>query len=404
MQYPDCRQRSLSPMPDNPRIPSKPTRSLDAAGREGFADLVVADDKRREIKSREFNQSACLDSKAVDVVLFDFHSMDSFAACCVARKALGKRAEYEAVTRDGFIGQLHTIVHDKTVAMLGVSWKVDCMHDLAWNCDTLLMMETQSSAEIELAEYMQNHHTIFFIDSMMGAGVMAWNFFYPGEPVPVMLRALEDIHLGRYAFRDAREFEDGVEVVLENCLQQGPLQKDSQAAKHFLKLLEDNRAARHTISQAIKEGTVVRQCVQTMCEQAVQRMKVLSLRAFPSLLCALAEDASPFQGHLAEYLAAQLTERLGANTAKRCFGAVFEVYASRIRVVLRSKQGGADVSHIAHCFNGAGTKGRGFFTLAVDAWETIWAEPEIVLWEVCSPATNCLSLAKGDLVTIIRRD
>ena len=117
---------------------------------------------------------------------------------------------------------------------------------------------------------------------------------------------------------------------------------------------------------------------------------MLSLRAFPSLLCALAEDASPFQGRLAEYLAAELAKRLGANTAKRCFGAVFEVYASRVRVVLRSKRGGADVSYIAQFFNGAGIKGHGFFTLAVDAWEAIWAEPEIVLWDVCSHATNCL--------------
>ena len=62
------------------------------------------------------------------------------------------------------------------------------------------------------------------------------------------------------------------------------------------------------------------------------------------------------------------------------------------------------MSYIAQFFNGAGIKGRGFFTLAVDAWEAIWAEPEIVLWDVCCHATNCLSVAKGDLVTIIRRD
>ena len=159
---------------------SKPTRSLNAAKREGFEDLVVTGKERNYIKSREFTDSACLDSEAVDVVLFDFHSIDSFAACCVARMALGERAKYEAVTRSGFIGQLHTNVHAKTVAMLGVSWKFDCMHDLAWSCDTLMVMDTQSSAEIELAEFIQTYRTICFIDSMMSAGVMAWNFFYPG--------------------------------------------------------------------------------------------------------------------------------------------------------------------------------------------------------------------------------
>ena len=161
-----------------PQKPQKPERPVYAADREGWADLLARD--VLNIKSREFPRSVNLNPQAVDVVLFDVHSIDSFAACCVARMALGGGAKYEAVTRSGFIGQLHTNVQDRTVAMLGVSWKVDCMHDLAWNCDTLLMMETQSSVEIELAEYMQNHHTIFFTDSMMGAGVMAWNFFYPG--------------------------------------------------------------------------------------------------------------------------------------------------------------------------------------------------------------------------------
>ena len=380
----------------------KPTRPVYAAGREGWADLLARD--VLNIKSREFPRSVNLNPQAVDVVLFDVHSIDSFAACCVARMALGGGAKYEAVTRSGFIGQLHTNVHDRTVAMLGVSWKVDCMHDLAWNCDTLLMMETQSSVEIELAEYMQTYHTIFFIDSMMGAGVMAWNFFYPGEPAPVMLRALEDVHLGRYALRDARDFEDGVGVVLDYSMRSGPLHQNNQAFNDFISLLQDNHVARRAICQAIEEGKVVRQCVQTMCEQVVQRMRVLSLRAFPSLLCALAEDASPFQGRLAEYLAGEFAERLGVNAAKRCFAAVFQVRASQVRVVLRSKRGGADVSHIAQFFDGAGNQDRGFFTLGVEAWEAIWTEPETVLWDVTSHARNCLELAKGDLVTIIRRD
>ena len=31
-----------------------------------------------------------------------------------------------------------------------------------------MVMDTQSSAEIELAEFMQTYRTVFFIDSMMG--------------------------------------------------------------------------------------------------------------------------------------------------------------------------------------------------------------------------------------------
>ena len=104
-----------------------------------------------------------------------------------------------------------------------------------------------------------------------------------------------------------------------------------------------------------------------------------------------------------EYQAAEFTERFNANTAKRCFAAVFEELP-RVRAVWRNKRGGADVSYIAQFFDGTGIQDCGFFPLGVEVWEAIWAEPEIVLWDVCSHATNCLSVAKGDLVTIIRRD
>lgn len=385
-------------------VPLKPRRVLDAVAREGFQDLVAEGDGRKLIKSRDFSQEVDLDFRSVQVVLFDLHSTDSFAACCVARMALGENAEYEAVTRGGFIGQLDTDVTGKTVAMLGVSWTVDCMHEMAWSCEALVVMDNQTSVERVLAQYMQTYHAIVFIDSMMGAGVMAWNFFNPGEPVPVMLRALEDAHLGRYALRDGREFEDGIDAILDYPITFGPLRQNNQAFKHFMGLLQDDRAARHTIRQAIEEGSVVSKCVQTMCGTAMQRMRVLSLRAFPSLICALVDDASPFQGRLAEHLANQLAQRLGPSTGKRCFAAAFEVRGSRVRVVLRSKPGGADVSHIAEYFEGAGAQSRGFFTIAVDAWEGIWAQPETILWDAPSTTKCCLALTRGDLVTIISRD
>ncbi|CAE7422027.1 unnamed protein product, partial [Symbiodinium necroappetens] len=69
------------------------------------------------------------------VVLYDVYSVDSFAACCVARKFLGLGVHYEGVTRGSCVQHLSLDAEGldgKAVALLGLCWKVvdilDLMH------------------------------------------------------------------------------------------------------------------------------------------------------------------------------------------------------------------------------------------------------------------------------------
>ena len=42
------------------------------------------------------------------------------------------------------------------------------------------------------------------VDPRLGAGVLAWEFFNKGDPVPLLLRAIEDSYLGRNVFKDGK--------------------------------------------------------------------------------------------------------------------------------------------------------------------------------------------------------
>lgn len=113
--------------------------------------------------------------------------------------------------------------------------------------------------------------------------------------------------------------------------------------------------------------------------------------------------SSPFEGRVADHLVDVLVKRC-PGAPSRCFAVVFEVVAGhRVRVVLRSKPGGPDVSQIAELFEGGGYATRAFFTISLTHWETLWEMPMPVFWDVDMKITGTLQLRRGDLVTISRK-
>ncbi|CAE7818491.1 Cacna1i, partial [Symbiodinium sp. CCMP2592] len=87
--------------------PAKPRRKLDTAQREGIEQLLEHD-KRHLLKVRDLQSKsqALLKPEDIQVVLYDVYSVDSFAACCVARKFLGLGVHYEGVTRGSCLQHL----------------------------------------------------------------------------------------------------------------------------------------------------------------------------------------------------------------------------------------------------------------------------------------------------------
>jgi len=391
-------------MAGDPVPPPRPTRQLDVATVEGLTDCVaIGSPDVALLKSRDFPELQGLELAIGDIqtVLYDIHSLDSFAACFAARAALGAGARYVGVTRGTTIDDLEDVdVTSQVVAMVGVCWSVEYMIELARECDWLLILETHSSVAQELEQF-NYPNAVRIFDMAMSAGTLAWNFFLPGAAVPPLLRALEDAELGRKALQNATDFARGFEAAFGFKTGRGEILYDDAAFQEFELLLDGG--GRASIERAVEMGSKLESAVAEHCRSVAAGRVVRTMRAFPAWRCALLNVSSPFAGDVAEHLALQLASDCGEAAAHRCFGAVFEVRSGRVRVVLRSLPGGPDVSEIAARQDGSGRSTRAFFSIAAHEWEDLWVQPEPILWDVASSGEQCLGLKRGDLVTVAHR-
>jgi len=383
--------------------PLPPQRRLDTISLENLADLVDETSPDKEhVKSRDFPELLEVDVRPSDikVVLYDAMSVDSFAACLAARKHRSDGAQYEGVDRSKSVEDLTVDVTGQVVAMLGVFWSLEAMHDLMTECSWLIVLATQASVARELVQF-SYPNAVRIVELDMSAGALAWNFFFQGEPVPPLLRALEDAELGRRTLRGAIEFADGFMAALDIRLPKGELQSTDAAFEEFDLLLDGRGLA--SIDRAINAGAALRPSIQQQCMEAEQRRVVRSMREFPAWRCVLVHLSSPFAGRVAEHLTASFAATCNGASAMRVFSAVFEVRQRQVWAVLRSMPGGPDVSEIAGLYEGSGNPTRAFMSIPIEMWEEIWVRPEPVLWDWTPTSPCCLELKRGELVTVARK-
>lgn len=392
-------------MAADPVPPPPPQRRLDVVAMEGLDDLVETDCPSRELlKSRDFPELYDKDVKASDVrvVLYDAFSMDSFAACLAARLSLGDRARYVGVTRSDTLQDLDVEVAGEVVAMLGVCWTLEAMHELVRECDDgwLLVFETHASVVQELQQF-NYPSAVLVLELGMSAGALAWNFFHPGDGVPALFRAIEDAELGRSVLRNASDFAMGYQEALSFDLPREAVPADHEAFQEFeLKLEGGGRAV---IEHAIEAGRALEPEIQHECQLAASSYTMRTMVGFPAWRCALYESNSPNAGRIAEHLAAQLAQDGGEGKAHRCFGAVYQVRGPIIRVILRSLPAGPEVSEIAASQeDGCGRPTRAFFCIAKEEWDELWVQPLPILWDAPPTSAHSLDLRRGDLVTVAR--
>ena len=404
-------------------IPAPPPRQLDTVSLEKVDDLIDADCPcRSAVKSRDFPELASFDVRPSDVefVLFDYNSVDSFAACWAAHTVLGD-VEYCGVNRSSSVDDVPIeLVHNRVVAMLGICWPFEAMHELTVECKALFVLDNHISVAREM-EIFSHPHAILIIDENMGAGALAWNSFRSSAPVPALLRGIEDAELGRQALRGSREFALGFEATCNLNIPRGDITRDDPIFAEFGSLI-GNDGGRSKIDEAIRVGHKLEPGLQATFREAASSHTVASLQAFPSWTCALANVSSPLAGSVAELLVADLASRLAQLTStatvnsddadaedagdpsyrcERCFAAVFEINRKGfVRVSLRSLPGGPDVSEIAAKYDGCGNANRAFFMVPGEVWDSMWIHPETVLWDVTAAGPMRLKLDQGDTVTV----
>eukprot|EP00927_Polykrikos_kofoidii_P023585 TRINITY_DN21676_c0_g1_i1.p1 TRINITY_DN21676_c0_g1~~TRINITY_DN21676_c0_g1_i1.p1 ORF type:complete len:522 (+),score=99.60 TRINITY_DN21676_c0_g1_i1:236-1801(+) len=407
----------LPPLP-----PRRPVRNLDVPSYEAWQDLVEPGCATRGlVKSRAFPhlQDFGVTSSDVQVVLFDHYSPDSAVGCWAAQAALGESAIYVGVNRASVHEDLQDLAVDvcgKVVCMVGICWPIMALHELVQECRLLIIVHNHTSVQRELSGFADSYaNTLVAVEPDMGVAALAWNFFHAGLPVPPLLRAIEDAELGRDVLRESRRFADGYEQAFEFEHMAG----EHPAGSFFFKQVDDllgGDGGRMAIQRAVEKGKALAPDIEGECAEAASSYKVRTLRSFPAWKCAVASSPSLFAGRLAEHLAAKLVEKCDVapsgtgdardvseqnSSCSRCFGAICTARGSRLLVTLHSLPGGPDVSEITDQQDvGGGMAHRAFFSIDVAGWEAMWLQPEPILWDVVSEGPRCLSLARGEEVTV----
>jgi len=286
----------------------------------------------------------------------------------------------------------------RVLIMLGICLNSEDIHGLISECPWVIVLENHASVSQELGQ-LSYPSLVTVIDPHIGAGAMAWNFFFPNARVPAFIRYLEDADLGREILRNAAAFADGFDAAFSFKPPTGEVLNSADIFMEFEDFLKDEKS---TIETAVAEGQRMQPWIQEQAEQASANASVKVLRAFPAWRCAVVElSSSQSEGRIAQSLVKQMALQRCTGDRDRCLAAVYQMKQRFVRVVLRSSGTGPHVDEIGSRFGGCGHAHHAFFSVPIERWEELWAPPELVLWDVPVDSPSCLRLSRGDLVTIV---
>lgn len=137
-----------------------------------------------------------------DISLCIYHGncADGFGAAWVVRKALGDidfhAGKYQAPPPD---------VTDKDVVIVDFSYKRPVLLEMAAKANSILILDHHKTALEDLVDLPPNVTLLFDMES--SGAMMTWNYFFPQETSPPLLRHIEDRDLWRFALPNTRQIQ-----------------------------------------------------------------------------------------------------------------------------------------------------------------------------------------------------
>ena len=125
---------------------------------------------------------------------------DGFGAAWVIRQALGPDVEFHA----GIHGVMPPDVTGKHVVLVDFSYKRDVMKTLIAQARSVLVLDHHKSAQAELAGLSSDRVRIVF-DMLRSGAMLAWNWYFMGQPAPDLITRIQDIDLWRFDYADTRD-------------------------------------------------------------------------------------------------------------------------------------------------------------------------------------------------------
>lgn len=273
------------------------------------------------------------------VVLYHANCADGFCAAWVAYRAM--RSAYAAGTVSfhpvNYDSRLPEIPANATVFLLDFSLKREAMRSLIRSVKRVILLDHHKTAikDLEgLADEFKdrplNDQPDIFFDVEKSGGQMAWQYFFPGEPEPLLVRYTADRDLWKWELSGSRAFSEALWAYPKTFAEWDAIHEDPDALRRLG-----------------REGNV-------LLTAKHQRIQSHLARAFETTLFGvriLAVNATTDQSEIANELA-----------VGRLFGACFTLTPDGVVWSLRSKPDGADVSKIAAAFGGGGHKHAAGFT------------------------------------------
>lgn len=289
----------------------------------------------RFIEKRE--DKRILDSQKNTVVFYHGDCQDGFSAAWAARKSLGESADYVPV----FNGQPFPVeVKNKKVFFIDVL-----------PVDEVLKKISVENNVISIDHHKTNNESIKFshdyvFDISKSGAVLAWEYFHPGTPVPLLLKYVQDMDLWHWNLPDSRELAAFI------CTK--------ELSFDVWDTLNEELENSSMKADYISKGSLILDYENILVKRIVEG------------------DAQrvDFEGHTilvvnSSVLASDIGNYIYTNASP--FGVVWQTGKDSIRVSLRSN-GSVDVGVIAQKYGGGGHKASAGFTLPLGSkfpWKII---------------------------------
>lgn len=147
------------------------------------------------------------------IVLYHAHCPDGMAAAWAARSKFGDDAEYVAVKRgEGF--PLTDDIKNKEIYVVDFSFTIDEIREVESKCKKLVIIDHHISSREEVES--ATHH-VFDLDH--SGCYLAWKYFYPDMPVPLLLQYISEGDIFKFRLADHASYMPAIygrELSFEN--------------------------------------------------------------------------------------------------------------------------------------------------------------------------------------------
>jgi oligoribonuclease NrnB/cAMP/cGMP phosphodiesterase (DHH superfamily) len=126
---------------------------------------------------------------------------DGFGAAWVVRRALGEHVEFHP----GNHGDAPPDVRDRTVVIVDFSYKRPVLLEMAREATSITILDHHRSAEKDLVDLPGNVTAEF--DMERSGAMMAWDYYFPSEKPPEIIKHIQDRDLWRFNLKGTREIQ-----------------------------------------------------------------------------------------------------------------------------------------------------------------------------------------------------